>query len=69
MSERQLKELRNYAEQTGENPISYHIRQAITNTYNNKKESEKRLMVVILRRVVWLSLKNSLEQSMVIMCK
>jgi hypothetical protein len=43
LSERQLKELRNYAEQTGENPISYHIRQGITNTYNNKKESEKKV--------------------------
>ncbi|MDD3984440.1 MAG: ribbon-helix-helix protein, CopG family [Methanobacterium sp.] len=37
ISTTQLKELRNHAKQTGENPISFHIRQAI-HEYLQKKQ-------------------------------
>lgn len=39
LSTRQLEELRNYANSTGENPVSFHIRQAIAE-YLQKRNKE-----------------------------
>lgn len=39
ISHRQLEELRNYANKTGENPVSFHIRQAIHEYLQNKKNN------------------------------
>ena len=37
ISNKQLYDLKKYAKQTGENPVSFHIRQAIAEYLNNKK--------------------------------
>ena len=41
ISHRQLEEIRKYAKQSGENPVSFHIRQAIHEYLQNKKECGK----------------------------